>query len=296
MDSITRVPRAQASGTVVLVAGLLVIVGSVVGLLLTGHTGVRYSADHGDTVPMWVRWAPALVGLALVRLVPAGRDQAAPHTPEEPRAARALRAEALTLLASAVLFAVALRLAGGGEPAHTLLKLPLLLGVPAVLFWISRRRGTPSTFLRSAAPPGRRWAPWVAVAGWFGVNYLSPLSMPLPTDAPVAEPAALALTLLVGFVVNGVVEEVFYRRWLQTRWEALLGRWPAIVLASLVWAAWHVGIQGGGPLPLDLASVLVSQGVQGLFLGYLWSRYRRMWPILVVHGVVNAAPLVAPLL
>ncbi|MEU4392264.1 CPBP family glutamic-type intramembrane protease [Kribbella sp. NPDC023855] len=27
--------------------------------------------------------------------------------------------------------------------------------------------------------------------------------------------------------------------------------------------------------------------MQGLFLGYLWSRYRRMWPLITVHGAVN---------
>jgi uncharacterized protein len=33
--------------------------------------------------------------------------------------------------------------------------------------------------------------------------------------------------------------------------------------------------------------VLVNHGVQGLFLGYLWSKYRMMWPLLVVHGAIN---------
>ncbi len=74
------------------------------------------------------------------------------------------------------------------------------------------------------------------------------------------------------------------------------GAWPGIVLASLLWAVWHVGIQGTGFLAADLASVVVGQGVQGLFLGYLWSRYRLMWPILTVHGAINAATIVIALL
>lgn len=78
--------------------------------------------------------------------------------------------------------------------------------------------------------------------------------------------------------------------------EALLGAWPGIVLASLLWAVWHIGIQGTGFLPTDLASAVASHGVEGLFLGYLWSRYRMMWPILTVHGAVNAAPIVIALL
>jgi hypothetical protein len=87
------------------------------------------------------------------------------------------------------------------------------------------------------------------------------------------------------------VEEVFYRRWLQTRWESILGRWPAALLASLLWASWHIGIQTTGRLDVDLASVVDNQGVRGLFLGYLWSEYRLMRPILLVHGAINTAPI-----
>lgn len=53
-----------------LVAGLVLIAGSAVWLALNGATGIRYSADHADTVPMWHRWIPAVAGLILVRLVP----------------------------------------------------------------------------------------------------------------------------------------------------------------------------------------------------------------------------------
>lgn len=38
-------------------------------------------------------------------------------------------------------------------------------------------------------------------------------------------------------------------------------------------------------------NVLANQGVSGLFLGFLWLRYRVMWPLLVIHGVWNANPL-----
>ncbi|WP_433004962.1 CPBP family glutamic-type intramembrane protease [Kribbella sp. CA-294648] len=37
--------------------------------------------------------------------------------------------------------------------------------------------------------------------------------------------------------------------------------------------------------------MLVNQGVLGLFLGYLWSRYRRMWPLITVHGAINSVGL-----
>ena len=274
---------------VVLAAGLLLMVGSALWLVLTGHTGVRYSADHDDTVPMWFRWVPAVVGLVLVRLTPAA-TAAAPLTQRRPRL------EAGFLLAAAVLFAVTLRLAGGGEPAHILLKLLLLLGVPLAVFWGSRRRGTAWKPAGVEPDVRRRWAPTVPVAAWLVLSYASPLALPPSDYAMTVDLATLVATVVVVFLVNSLLEEVFYRRWLQSRWEAILGRWPAIVLASLLWAAWHVGIQGSGDLPVDLASTFVNQGVVGLFLGYLWSRYRVMWPVVAVHGAVNALPVLLPLL
>ena len=203
-----------------------------------------------------------------------------------PDTGRRTRLQAGVLLASAVLFAVTLRLVvgdGDAEPAHTVLKLVLLLAVPALLFRLTGR----------AAPVGERgvtWQPVVPVAVWFVLAQVGPLAVPVrKVDL---DPVTLVLTVVAVFAVNALLEEVFYRRWLQTRWERVLGRRPAIVLTSLVFAAWHVGIQGTGHLPADLASAFVNQGVAGLFLGYLWSRYRLMWPILVVHGAMNATPLI----
>jgi membrane protease YdiL (CAAX protease family) len=278
----------RTAGLAVLVVGLLLIAGSALWFVLTGNTGVRYSADTDDTIPMWFRWIPVLAGLALVRLMPL---PTAATTPTQRRP----RLEAGVLLASAVLFAATLRLAGGGEPAHTLLKVLLLLCVPAAMFWSLRRRGTAWRPAGGQPDMWRRWGPAIPVAAWIVLSYASPWAMPSSDFATTVDLVTLVLVLVVGFLVNSLLEEVFYRRWLQSRWEAIIGRWPAIVLASLLWAAWHVAIQGSGDLPVDLASTFVNQGVVGLFLGYLWSKYRMMWPIVVVHGAINAAPVLLPL-
>ncbi|MEO3798236.1 type II CAAX endopeptidase family protein [Nonomuraea sp. B10E15] len=268
----------------VLGGGLALIAGSALWLVLTGATDIRYSADHAGTVPMWHRWIPVLAGLALVRLVPPRAELAGGVT-----GGRGLRLQAGLLLGSALAFAVALRWSGGGEPAHTALKLALLLAVPAAVFWWSRR--DPVTHVREPLRAWRRYGPAAPVAAWLLLSYASPLALPPSDFAATVDPVTLVITVVVVFAVNSLLEEVFYRRWLQTRWEHLLGPWPAIVLSSLLWAAWHVGIQGAGDLPGDLAATFVNQGVQGLFLGYLWSRYRLMWPLLTVHGAVNAAPV-----
>lgn len=280
----------------VLLAGLAVIAGSALWLILTGNIGVRYSSDHDDTVPMWFRWIPAFVGILLVWLVPSG-VRPLPY-PATTSVQRARNIEAVALLAAAVLFTVALRLAGGGEPAHTLLKLPLLLLVPATVFWLLRRdtAGRAPGQVRDAQRPLYRAGPAVPVVAWFVLSYATPLATPPSSYASTVDLLTLVGTVVVVFLLNSLLEEVFYRRWLQTRWEPILGRWPAVLLASLLWASWHIGIHSTGRLDVDLASVVVNQGVLGLFLGYLWSKYRLMWPILLVHGAINAAPIAISLL
>ncbi|MBB4935314.1 membrane protease YdiL (CAAX protease family) [Lipingzhangella halophila] len=294
----TRAPsRRRTLALTLLATGLSLIAGAALWLFLTGEADIRYSADHDETVPMWTRWVPPLVGILLIRLIPptryAGtRELLAGQTTRR----RVPYTEALVLAGLAVLFAAALRGLGGGEPAHTLLKLSLLLAAPLVLFWWLRRSGTAWAAGEQRPEPWNRWAPAIPVIAWFALSYTGPFAMPYSDYASTVDVPTLLVTIIVVFLVNSLLEEVFYRRWLQTRWEAVLGAWPAIVLTSLLWASWHVGIQGGGDLSVDLASTFVNQGVTGLFLGYLWSRYRRMWPLLVVHGLINSAAILLGLL
>ncbi|PMR58351.1 CPBP family intramembrane metalloprotease [Verrucosispora sp. ts21] len=273
-----RHPRA---GHVVLLSGLGLIAAAALWLVITGNSNIRYSADHEGTVPMWARWLPALVAIAVIRLVPRAPD---PRWPDPPAPYR----EAVPLLCSAIAFAAIMPLLDG-EPAYTLLKLALLLGVPAAVFVVVRRRPRwhPGPAPADAA---HRFGPAVPVAVWLVLSYATPLAAPAGDWARGLPLVELVATILVVFAVNALLEEFFYRRWLQTRWESLLGRWPAIVLVSLLWAVWHVAIQGGVRPDIDLATVIVSHAVTGLFLGYLWSRYRRMWPPLVIHGALNAMP------
>lgn len=60
-----------------------------------------------------------------------------------------------------------------------------------------------------------------------------------------------ALVLVAGqlltFVTTSVTEEVFDRALLRTRLEALLGRWPAIVLTALLFAGMRLHRIGDGP-------------------------------------------------
>ena len=280
-------------GTAVVATGVGIYVVAALTVAVIGEGQIRFTADSADTIPMWHPWLAAVVGVGLILITPTTgpvRGRAAP--------AKRVRLEAVVLLALAVTFTFALTLLGPDEPNYTALKLGLLLLGPLLLFAVCRRFGAASR--RSALPaspgPGEvadkrsPWWPLVPAVGWT-VTYLA-LSPTHPGTSFQVDPLTVIAMVLIGFLLNSVVEEFFYRRWLQTRWEGVLGGvWPASIVSSLTWASWHIAIQGTGDWVVDLANVVANQGVTGLFLGLLWQRHRAMWPLLLVHGLMNAIPL-----
>ena len=97
----------------------------------------------------------------------------------------------------------------------------------------------------------------------------------------VVAATATALTASIG-------EEIFYRYWLQTRVEALWGRWPAILLASAIFGLMHLASHTAGHgVGIGVAIVIANQGVLGIACGYLWRRYRRLWLPILMHLSTN---------
>ena len=289
-DSDVDTPHSLRRIRAALVAvGVGVYLGAAIAVAVGAHGRIRFTADGTATIPMWHPWLPAAAGVALALLIPPKRSAWAGH----PTPARD-RMEACALLALAVVFTLALTLLGPSEPNYTLLKVGLLVVCPLLLFAAGRRRAKTTVERESALVDGGQsllnWRPLIPVLGW-AITHMA-LSVHGPAQHLDIDGVTLAVALVVGFVINAVVEEFFYRRWLQTRWNRILGgTWPAIILSALVWASWHIAIQGSGDLVLDLANVIVNQGITGLFLGLLWARYRSMWPLLVTHGLMNANPV-----
>ncbi|SDM19647.1 CAAX protease self-immunity [Allokutzneria albata] len=260
-------PRA---GKGLLVGGVAVYVAALLGLVLTGNTALRYTADHGGTRPLWLMWTPVVAGLVAAVLLAPRKPAADPFTGTEPRR---IALQAWTLAGLAAAFAVGYYLSPRGDLWFLGLKLALLLLTPLAVVRVSWREWS------TVDLQGRWLRPIAVVAVYIGLtSVLTPWS---------GQPAPLVVLLTV-FLVNSALEEVFYRFWLQTRLESLYGRWPAIVVSALLWAVWHAAIQGGNGVALDLASVVANQGVTGLFLGYLWSRHRNPWVLILAHGLVNA--------
>ncbi|MFC4908611.1 CPBP family intramembrane glutamic endopeptidase [Actinomadura gamaensis] len=263
--------RPRSAGRLVTVAGAAVFVAAYAWLIATGHTRIASSADaDADRISLWAAALPALAAMAVARLVPS-RSQPLPSPP------RGGVGETVALVGCAVAMAVAALFTGHGL-AHIGLKLVFLLAVPLLVLRLSRAD-------RVALPEASRLAAAPAVLVWFVLAQLSPLRMPLPDDLP--DPVALVVGSLVTLLTASVLEEFFYRRWLQTRLEALAGRWAGITMAALLFAAMHSArIDASAPL-LGVATIVAVQGMFGLMLGYVWSRFRAMWAVVTIHVAAN---------
>lgn len=249
-------------------------------LLLTGNTEISASADPGAAkLSLWGAAVPTLAAMLLARLVPPKATVPLPLT-ELPR--RRLVKETWVLVAAALTFALTSGVARDAGLLYILAKVVLLLIVPLIAFRLLRGGGPAA----KAVPRPVTWlAPLPAVLAWFLLSEVGPLATPLTANLP--DPVTLAVGSLITLLTAGVLEEVFYRGWLQTRIEALYGRWPAILASALLFALMHLSHVDPETPVLGLASIVAFQGVFGLMQGYLWSRYRNIWAIILIHVIVN---------
>ncbi|MFX3646682.1 MAG: lysostaphin resistance A-like protein [Paenibacillus sp.] len=271
---------------------IIMIFAAVLWLVWTGNLNIRYTADREEVIPIWNNMLPACLGIVLIRMIPYKSQYPSSFQQMEKQH---LVVQSLVLLLSGILFAVAL-ITIDQQGLHFQLyylafKLTTLLFIPLILLLIYRKMTGGQQNNISAKPRTRRQVivPLIVIVVWGYLKFYSPIAQPegaiVTTDM-----TELLLLVLVGFMINSVLEEVFYRVWLQTRLETLLGRWPAILLVSMLWSIWHVAIQGNGQWDIDVATVIANHGVTGLFLGYLWARYRKIWVIILIHGLMNASP------
>jgi membrane protease YdiL (CAAX protease family) len=265
-------------------AGWIIVAGAIVWLLSlavslwNSPTGAVVSSDAGaQPVPYWVSLVPIAVGIVLTVVLP----RASPSRPVSVGAPRPFRVTTVGLVALAVVFPVAVAVVPLEGEDYVLGKLALLMIVPAILL-LAARGGVTITWHQDAA---RWWAPAVVVVVWTLLSQVAPWNPPF--EAAGLDPAVILTAAIATAITAGVGEELFYRRWLQTRLEAALGSWPGIVLVALVFALMHLGSHGTGEPLVDVARVIVVQGSFGLFVGALWWRYRNLAAIIVVHLISN---------
>ena len=218
-DGRTREPVGRRIGRWILIACGGLAVASLANVLVVFPDGSPVSSDPGaPAIPTWIQLAPALAGIVLVLVLP-WRPPAQPALPvERPR----LRIATALLLLLAVLFPALTIFPGLPGESYVLAKVALFMVVPAVIVLALRNT------VRIAAVRGawRWWAPILVIAVWTLLSQLAPWNPAFDGGGYERETVIIVATATA--ISAGIGEELFYRRWLQTRLEALLGPWPGI--------------------------------------------------------------------
>jgi membrane protease YdiL (CAAX protease family) len=159
-----------------------------------------------------------------------------------------------------------------------------------------RLRGLGTDYLGVRVPTLREWltaaSGWVlALAGAVTMVVLVVVSGLDPAanragELGQAEPLVFALLVPVSFLLIGPGEELLFRGIIQNSLVESLGRWPGILLATLLFAAAHV-FSLAGPLS-GRAVTVVLLFVPGLVLALTYDYSRNLVVPSLVHGAYNA--------
>lgn len=257
----------------IVISTMLLILISLIYMLVVHNGMVQVSADFEDETAIWQVWIIALFPL-LMTLRPWDKEKIQPLYKEVPKSTWTL----VTLAVVLILLMIVTPKSYVFDLFY-IYKLILLFAIPIII--IKRDSVREIMTIKTV----RRWKePLLVVVVWLVFYILSPLS-----EAATYEIDFLTLLIgaLISLILNAVVEELFYRKWLQSRLEAALGIWPAICVSAVLWALWHTGIQGSGGLIDSTAHALVLHGMMGLFSGYFWAKYRNIWLLIFIHGMMN---------
>jgi membrane protease YdiL (CAAX protease family) len=246
------------------------------------------NASVGAT-PYWIVLLPSFIGILSIWLLPLKSKLQKPEVKKQ----QSIVKDLLILGSCALAFPLLIAVTDQSQSVwYILLKALVLIIIPALL--ISRIHKA----IRIDQPKvhWRYWAPLVLIFIWTCLSFVAPW-IPAFTYSWPEDVIYLIVASLLTALTAGVGEELFYRRWLQTRLEATIGAWAGISLASLAFALMHLGgdRQGSGLL-VEIASAIVVQGSFGVMLGYAWMKYRNFLAIVTIHILANAYPVIVHLL
>ena len=118
-------------------------------------------------------------------------------------------------------------------------------------------------------------------------------------NGTVPPPSLIAAALAIALFGAAIPEELLFRALLQTRLEAVYGRWIGIISTAALFGLMHApqtlflsSAGKSGPVSVVIG-VLLGQGVGGLIFGYVWTRYRNLWALVAMHAVGDFIGFVA---
>ncbi|MCH8165553.1 MAG: CPBP family intramembrane metalloprotease [Planctomycetes bacterium] len=133
----------------------------------------------------------------------------------------------------------------------------------------------------------RGWRTWRVVVLW-SIGYVGYWLFNLITGTWSV--GRLGHTLLSNTMQNGFFEEFLFRGVLQTRLSRLISPSWGLVLSSLGFGLWHIGVDAkelGGDLLAGAAMSILVQSSMGLALGVIFLRTRNLLACSVIHVVFN---------
>lgn len=100
-------------------------------------------------------------------------------------------------------------------------------------------------------------------------------------------PVGRTLVSWVGiFVFVAVLEELFFRAWVQNLLERRVGRWAALVIASALFGLSHFNKRNFGSAHFNWRYVLLAT-IAGFFYGRAWREQRRVPASAITHTFVD---------
>ncbi|MDK7926348.1 MAG: type II CAAX endopeptidase family protein [Staphylococcus simulans] len=251
---------------------LLLILVSALYVQTTQNGLIQTSADTKDKTHFMNIWLIYLIPLVVLFVLPL-------HFKFQPLIQKLLKSERILLILG-VLYIIFVFLTP--KPYFELFyiyKFVLLLLIP---LWIIKRE---KLSILSKANPVIDWSLASIVYVIWLVLYFSPLNN--LSNISYDEPYLFVLIFaIISILVNAVLEEAFYRVWLQTRLEHL-GIVSSVCISTVLWSLWHAGIQGQGNLLGLSAQALVTHALAGIFLGFFWAKYRNIYLLILIHICMN---------
>ncbi|HYM76222.1 MAG TPA: CPBP family intramembrane glutamic endopeptidase [Candidatus Dormibacteraeota bacterium] len=122
------------------------------------------------------------------------------------------------------------------------------------------------------------FAPAVLVLG-LALGFIHP-------HANVPQVGKSLLTWLGIFVFVAVPEELFFRAWVQNFLERRMGRWPALMIASVLFGLSHFNKRNLAGVHFNWRYVLVA-AIAGIFYGRAWREQRRVPASGITHTCVD---------
>jgi CAAX protease family protein len=106
----------------------------------------------------------------------------------------------------------------------------------------------------------------------------------LHLHAVLPSPASIAFAWIFTFFFIAVPEELFFRGWLQNLFERRMGRYPALILTSVLFGLAHFNKRA---VHFNWRYVILA-AVAGFFYGRAWRQDRRVGASAVTHASVDA--------